>query len=185
MKAPGTKDLPRAVFCAYFVGLNVWFVLAFVPWREPVNWLMKVEGTTWASWTQAFGAIAALAFAYWYPERRLRQEAAAKELAAYRATHTLAVDIHAQIVHSMADEQPRFDDLTLDHLFAAYRQIDAAALQPSDRQHLTMLQSTLRRISRRLRTDSPNPLPRSEVGQLAAGIANKVLIPMGKTGRIH
>jgi len=185
MKAPGTDNLPLAAFRAYFVGLNLWFVVNFVPWREPIGWLMKIEGTTWAAWTQAIGAVAALAFAYWYPERRIKQDAAAKEAAAYRATHALAVDIHAQIVHSMATPQPQFDDLSLEHLFAAYRAIDATALRTEDRLYLTIIQSTLRVIAKRLQVDSPNPMPRADVGQMAAAMSQKVLIPMNSTGRLY
>jgi hypothetical protein len=185
MKAPGTENLPRAVFRVYFASLIVWFIACFLPWHPALCWLQDIEGPTWASWTQAVGAIAALGFAYWYPERRLKQEAAAKEDAAYRATHSLAKDIHAQLVHSMAADPPRLDDLTIDHLYAAFRAIDATALNQVDQRHLTTIQNALRVIVRRLQADSPNPLSRAEVGQYVGALQRDVLVPMNANNRIY
>lgn len=88
-----------------------------------------------AGWVQAVGAIAALIFAFWYPERRIQLQAEEQKLQQVTRLATLSLSVNQTMLSlygSYRDDRVTdvhfVDAATIDHWLSRLRAVDETAL---------------------------------------------------------
>ncbi len=172
LQVPGSTHLGRSLFHAYLTVVIAWFCNLFLPWNAWLTHLTSLfdaGNSHWAAWVQALGAVLAIAFGIWYPERRIaseRREHTNREVLKLRSLNIDVMQTMSEVCMQVQRgelRKPEIDESTLLLWREQFAGIDASAFRGELLDAHTILQAAIREAAHKMRVGPSTGLSVTQV----------------------